>query len=174
MPIYRYTPASNDFNTLERVSIRGDLYSKFVTNKKISSKWRPIKVRVDKHGHRGEFPSFEPAIPVFTQKALNVLQPFLGDTIEALPLNCGRFKFYAIHVLNVVDCFDEKRSDFNRFPSGGIMYINKHVFKEKCLDQQLMFRISQAPIWGVYYTERFKQLLDEANLKGLNHRKVFP
>ncbi len=172
--VYLYTPASDEYNTLAQVSARSDVaLSKLDGEQLIGAKWRPIKVSVDNHGRRGDFPSFLPHIPAFSQRALDHLQPLLGDAIEALPLDCGRFKFYAIHVLDLVDCLDEQHSEVQRDPEGDVMYIRKHVFDEKCVGERLMFRIREAPLWGVYYTDRFKQLLETAKLEGLKDRKVF-
>ena len=173
--IYLYTPDSDEYDTLAQASTQSDrALSTLEGAKPVASKWRPIKVVVDKHGRRGDFPSFLPHVPAFSRRALDVLQPLLGDAIEALPLDCGGLEFHAIHVLDVVDCLDEHLSILKRFPSGGVMSIRKHVFDEKCLGERLMFRIRQAPLWGVYYTDRFNQLLEDAKLEGLKDRKVFP
>jgi hypothetical protein len=173
--VYLYAPDSDTYDTLAQASQQSDrALSMLEGASPVASKWRPVKVVIDKHGRSGDFPSFLPHVPAFSRRALDVLQPVLGDEIEALPLDSGRLAFYAIHVLEVVDCLDEQQSVVKHYPSGGVMSIRKHVFDENCLGQRLMFRIGQAPRWGVYYTDRFKQLLEDAGLEGLTHRQVNP
>ena len=173
--VYLYAPDSDGYDTLAQASAQSDrALATLESAEPVASKWRPIKVVADKHGGSGDFPSFLPHVPAFSRRALDVLQPLLGDAIEALPLDFGRLEFFAIHVLEVVDCLDENLSVIKRFPSGGVMSIRKHVFDEKCVGERLMFRIREAPLWGVYYTDRFKQLLETAKLEGLKDRKVFP
>lgn len=172
--IYLYTPDSDRFHTLSQTALRGDWrQSKLEGPKPVASSWRRVKVALDTHGRRGDFPSFLPHVPVFSRRALDALQPKLGDAIEALPLDCGRHEFFAIHVLDVIDGLDERRSNIKRFPSGGVMYIGKHVFDEERVGDRLLFRLSQAPL-GVYYTEEFRRAVKAAKLEGLVDRKVFP
>jgi hypothetical protein len=174
MNIYLYAPRSNDYDNLVLASRRDHEGLMKLLGQPMCQKWRAVKVRLRKEDHRADFPSFLPHIPAFSQHALDVLQPHLGNAIEALPLACGRERFYAINVVDVTDCLDERRSKIDRDPSGKVMFIDKHIFDEKCVGERLMFRIRQAPLWGVYFTDRFKRLLEMAKLEGLKDRKVFP
>lgn len=175
MSVHLYTPKSNDYDALAQVSKRSDeALSKLAGDRPVAKQWRPIKVRIDPAERRGDFPSFLPHIPAFSQRALDALLPLLGDSVEALPLDCDRRKFYAIHVLDLVDCLDEGRSTIRRFPSGGVMYIDQHVFDDKCLGGRMIFRLRQAPLWGVYYSGELKRQIEAAKLEGLKDREVYP
>lgn len=174
MNIYLYAPKSNDYDNLVLASSQDHEGLMQLLGQPMGPRWRAVKVKLRKEGRRADFPSFLPHVPAFSQQAMDVLQPHLGNAIEALPLDCGRAKFYAINVLDVTDCLDERRSKIDRDPGGKVMFIDKHVFDEKCVGERLLFRIRQAPLWGVYYTDRFKQLLEAAQLGGLKDRQVFP
>lgn len=176
MSVHLYTPNSDAYDRLAQVSNRSDeALSRLAGDRPVAKQWRPVKVRVDRAQRRGDFPSFLPgSVPAFSQRAVDVLLPLLGGAVEALPLECGRLKFYAIHVLDLVDCLDERRSTIRRFPSGGVMRIEKHVFDEKCLGERMIFRLREAPLKGVYYSGELKRHIEAAKLEGLEERQVFP
>jgi tetratricopeptide (TPR) repeat protein len=148
-----------------------DVFDQFV-GKPIGDAWIPIPVRFEKSQQRGDFPSLVSHIPVFSERALHVLKPLVADNIEVLPLECQEEPLYAINVLDLVDCLDYSRSKVRRFPSGGIMFIEKYAFKEGSIDGHHLFKVEEAPLKGVLASNRLKSLVEQNGLLGLVFKPV--
>lgn len=143
--IYRYAPDPNRFEALEPKSPK-DLRTsnRFYKSKPMAKNWKPFEVK-RWAGRVGDFPSLYGFIPVFSQRAWDVLGPLLADVVEALPIKHPSGKaYYAINVLQVVDCLDRKRSQLEFSSSGKVMGVEKYVFDPKRLPPFHMFKIPES------------------------------
>ncbi|HEY0601659.1 MAG TPA: DUF1629 domain-containing protein, partial [Herpetosiphonaceae bacterium] len=102
----------------------------------------------------------------FNERAWQVLEPLLGQSVEALPLRTDEHTYYAINVLVVLDCLDMDRSEIQYFPSGGIMYIDRYVFEEGCVDEHPIFKIQGAELKEVLVSEQVKAVVEQNHLAG--------
>lgn len=140
-------------------------------HQRMGDSWTPVAVAVERGEKPGDFPSLPGGIPpVFRQRALDILHPLIADNIEALPLHCETEKLYAINVLAVADCLDHSRSQFERFPDGRIMMVDKYVFLEGCLDKHI-FRIPELKV-TIFVSDNFKMLVENSKLEGLIFKQV--
>lgn len=55
-------------------------------------------------------------VQIISEKAKNVLEPIVGDTIEFLPL-IHKQKYYAMHVLRVLEALDTNKTIFDKLSS---------------------------------------------------------
>lgn len=142
--------------------------------------WQPVPMRrqpAERRKFRGQLSDFSEFGGLglgFSERALEVLTPLVGDVIEALPLDCPdcKEKFYAINVLDLADCLDEARSDVSYFNAGDIMWINHYAFKPGSTEGHHLFKVKQMPIGEVLVSPEFKQRVEESGLVGALFREV--
>lgn len=136
--------------------------------------WKPLAVYIDERKLPGHFPSLAGGLPpIFNKHALEVLNPLIEGSVEALPLIFDEDELYAINVLDVADCLDVKKSEIEYFPDGGVMYVSRHVFNKECLgDERHIFKIPQEIVKRVFVSDAFKKLVEKEHLEGLNFRQI--
>lgn len=132
----------------------------------IEKKWTSVQVKLEKSYEMGDFAYLRPGVPVVSSSALEILRPIISVDVEFLPINLESEPFFAIHVLTTLDCLDMKRSEIVRFPSGGIMDIDKFVLKAGCVAEHAMFRLKKAESKYVFVSDEFKSVVTKNNLKG--------
>ena len=98
--------------------------------------------------------------------AVDVLGPFLLRYGELLPLSCESEELWVFNITNVVDALIEEASDLERFSTGRIMMINRHVFDPVAIGDSEMFRIPQLLRSPIFVTQSFVDLVDTTGLKG--------
>ncbi len=110
------------------------------------------------------------SIPIFSEKALHHLNPFLDGNAEALPLIHPQRVYYAINVTTVLDCLDYEQAVYHRherYPQI-IKEIDKYVFSEEIIGDIPIFKMPSTLSLGVFVTDVFKQAVEEADLKGFH------
>lgn len=131
--------------------------------------WKPVAVDFEPSPTKlsGDFPSLGGIPPVFSERAKNILEPLISDSVEFLPLACKDVPLYAVNVTRVLDCLDLSMSQFKRFSDGRIMRVERYVFKRECLEGEHMFKIPQQVRNRIYVSEIFKQTVENARLQGM-------
>ncbi|WP_322902915.1 imm11 family protein [Paenibacillus sp. SGZ-1009] len=138
--------------------------------------WTPIPVEV-KGGKRKkkDFASFLLKAPVVSHKTKALLEPFLGDQVEFLPLDFQSSDakddttYYICNVLNIVNCIDEEKSIRKYSKRGTFIDYEKIVFDERIfsMEQDLkIFRIEAISHKSCYATDQFKQFLEQHHISG--------
>jgi hypothetical protein len=173
MPIYRFQPDSDVYDTVE-LRHGDDISVVQQFGGTPISDWRPLSLKISKGEKRTEFPSFFLYAPVFTARALEALEPLIAPFIQALPLDVpkSRSQLYAINVTNMRDCLDHSRSKIMRFSSGGIIDVEEYAFKPGCLEGQHIFKLKDLPYLWVFVSEEFKRVVEENRLEGLILKQV--
>ncbi len=175
--VWIVVPDSDNYDRLELVYPDRDIdyYRQFV-GIPLADTWVPLAVRFDRAAFRSDFPSLPGGDPLIANaRALNVLDSMFHDAIEALPLNCVDCtdeSLYMINVLQILDCFDRSRSEFEQFSDGRIYYVDHYVFKEDCVADVGIFKIPELLTTVTYATSSFRQVVEEYRLKGLKFRPV--
>jgi hypothetical protein len=102
----------------------------------------------------------------FSDRAVEVLMPLIGDVIELLPLvHDGPGRFQVVNMLDIVDCLDEDRSTIDRYSDGDIASVKKYVFKPGSTDGHHLFKCKQFDLHNLVSAE-FKALVEEKGLVG--------
>jgi hypothetical protein len=102
----------------------------------------------------------------FSDRAVEVLAPLVGNVIELLPLDVdGPQRFRFVNPLDFVDCLDEKRSKIERFFNGSIRSVRRYVFKPGSTDGHHLFHCKQ---WDLhcFVSAEFKARVKESGLVG--------
>ena len=138
--------------------------------------WIPMKVK-RMHPERklelGDLPGL--FITVFSQRAVDVLTPYIKKSVEFLPLDFPEQKFYAVNITDIIDVIDYEASEYITFKDRKkIMMFDKYVFKE-CdeLLQHDIFKIIDEPVGWPFVTDRFKDIVDANHLKGFVFKLVW-
>jgi len=172
MSTYTITPDADTYHCLVLTDPNDwDRFDEF-SGERLANMWTPVAVRTFKVKKEGEFPHLASHVPVFSEQAWQILQSLVKGSVEALPLKHPTKPYYAINVLDLVDCLDYSRSQIVRFPSGGIMEIDRYSFKESCVEGKHIFKIAEAPLKQVLVSEKFKELVEKNRLEGLVFSKV--
>lgn len=145
---------------------------------KIGSSYIPLEVEIEDEdpatgGELGDFPSLIAHIPVFSEKAANLLKKDLLLHGEILPLRGARGFYYAYNVTKIVDALIINKCDVIKFPDGRIMDIKKYVFDPKKLSSVCIFKVPEMLLSDVYVTDVFKQEVETHNLRGFDFRCIF-
>ncbi len=91
----------------------------------------------------------------------------LTDNAEILPLDCEDGNFYAINVINVMDCINYEKSQYKTFRDGTrIMRFTKYVFIEKKIEGMNLFKIKDEPLKRPFVSEEFRKRAIDNNLTG--------
>lgn len=140
-------------------------------NNWISPKLEPL------HGCNRPFsntPGYLPHIPVFDEKAINVLKCFLDKNAEILPLECNVGKFYAINVIRVLDCVDYEKSIFKTFRDGKrIMRFSKYCFNINEVLKEDLFKIKDEKLKRPFVSDNFKDVVTKSGLTGFEFELVW-
>jgi hypothetical protein len=131
----------------------------------------PPKVRVWKRGERkgeilplGDFDSIG-GIPVFSQKAWDVMADLLEKDVEILPLQCSHGTLYLANVLRLLDCLDEKLSHFEYYSYGGIARVTRYTFRAGFQPSSHMF-IIRGGGGNIFITDTLKERAECSQLRG--------
>lgn len=140
--------------------------------------WSPPKVRrvpanYDKEKNESDFPWLGGHALILRRKSLEILNNVLQTNGEVLPLadvdGAELFVFNA----QVIDCLDEKNSDFIRFPNTGrIMKLKSVAFQPNVIEGLDVFRLPHRAT-PTYVSERFVQMVQSAGLVGLDFKEVW-
>ncbi len=129
--------------------------------------WNPIKVERMYNREFSNTPGFSPHIPVFDEKAKNALKNILNNKVEFLPLDCENNSFFAVNVINILDCIDYNKSVYKTFSDRKrIMRFIKYSFIEKKINAQHIFKIIDEPLKRPFVSDEFKNIVEENNLTG--------
>ncbi|MCS7461414.1 hypothetical protein N0M98_14775 [Paenibacillus doosanensis] len=112
--------------------------------------------------------------PIFSEKAVSVLNHLLEGKAEVLPYQHKHDKYFAINVTNMIDCIDFSKADFSTYTgSDSVKEINKYVFIESLIANESIFKIPQFRGTRVFVTDQFRDKVLEAKLTGFKFREVW-
>lgn len=172
MNVYEYLPDSNNFECLEFASKYDRTLDKFGLGVRLRENWKPIPAKIDDSvGGPSDFPSVLWDFPVCSLRAWTILEPLIGESVEALPLKCRDRSLFALNVLAVVDCLDQEKCEFKYYSSGKIMRVARFVFRSDPAEKHHIFSIPETS-GSVFVSEQFCETVNKEKLKGLEFKLV--
>jgi len=180
MKIYK-TSSSEGSEWLLALS-KGDQERLRFDGTKRSDGWERIKLKrltVDNAGrkrHRTDFPGGTSGTKIFlSAKAKDALEPLLANHGELLPIEAEDGEPYWIfNVTNLVNALDSEKSEVLRSKdTGRVLMINKHAFKPDQVEDQVVFKLSDAPLGPLFVTETFVRGVRDSGLLGLEFTPVW-
>ena len=147
----------------------------FDRGKPISSPWQPITIEANtSRGPLSDFPLCPMGPPIFSQKAWDALQPLISDAVEALPVTTPFGIYFAMNVLDVIDCLDYGQSEMSYYPAsmdGGLHRIIKCQLNSDLIKHKHIFKIPERMTQAIV-SEDFKRVSENELLNGLSFTRV--
>jgi hypothetical protein len=103
---------------------------------------------------------------VVDAKAWEALRPLAAPHAEALEMTLSGETLYALNVTTVLDCLDPERSTIRRFDNGGIMAVERYVFRAVCVGDTPLFKQRGLEMSDVFVNDAFRRAAEEAGLTG--------
>lgn len=144
--------------------------------RRIQNPWKPILVKrmePEKKLELGDAPGF--VLPVFSKRALAVLDPLIKNSVEKLELRFAEAEYYAINVISVLDVIDYDKSKYITYRDGKrIMTFQKYVFREcEQLKDVNIFKIVDEPRRRAFVSDEFKKAVERNGLLGFKFKLVW-
>lgn len=137
--------------------------------------WNPVEAEFKDDSDKGDV-IVPPDITIWfttnnlalNQKAYEVLSDELEPYGEFLPVTCAGNKYWLLHATRKIEieAVDLKHSA-RTIDEGGFVEIQKLVFKQDIVNEQLVFMTAYDDYRNLYASQKFKSMIEEANLKGL-------
>ena len=125
---------------------------------------------------KGDFPPFYDygRLPVFSQRAWDVLSTSIACRWEALPIiHPSKKPFYLIHVMEVIDCVDLARSEIDEYYNDGrVAGIERYRLRPELLVGKHIFRTPIASRGELLVDDVFRQVVEDHKLKGLKFHAI--
>lgn len=143
-------------------------------NGQVIQSWDTIKVKTANKEKGADQFIFLASSPVFSPKAVGVLQPLLENNTQTLPLTYNDSKeIFIINVIKMIDGLDTNQSVVSRLKNGNIMSIKKAVFKKDRIEGQHIFKLHDCPKNPIFVSDTFKETVEQAGLKGFRFEEVW-
>ena len=173
MKIYIYLAHANVYNSFLTDKEYWQIKNTIGRGNSLLENWEPFPVREKMKGMPSDFPALNGPIPAFSEKAWLKLNPYIGNTVEALKLITEHGTYYAINVLDIVDALDHTNSEISfNSASGRVSRIKKYVFDKEKIKGKYLFKIPETKGLEVYVSEEFKKIIEAEKLEGLDFKKL--
>lgn len=129
----------------------------------------------DNPGKEGDFPSFVnfSSIPIFSEKACDVLNLLIGKDVEYLPVKHPRGKkYYMVNIMKVLDCVDHEKSDYGAASDGTISRVYSYKFLNNVLEDNHFFKTPLKSGADLLFDDDFREQIERHNLEGLFLERV--
>jgi hypothetical protein len=145
-----------------------DLDEKFFQeSKSVWKEWRPLYMLRGEPMKQPDFFEMDGTdILAISQKAVNSLYNLINISIELLPIETDAGRYYALNVLNFVDCLNKEESVFLATKNGIIINYSSLEFDEEKLTDQALFKIPELPYY-TFITDKMEYQCTEDDLQGL-------
>lgn len=180
MKVWKLRPSYNGYIEYEPETLgQFDFVAEKFRGNSIKKEWESFPLIVISKGKLSDCP---PALPikalVFSERAVTKLNLLDIDKIECLPVIMpNEENYFAINVINVLDCLDGDKCKVSRFDEGEIMSYRKFVFKEKEVSNQFIFKIveheSKRVESDIFVTDQFRDIVLQSGLKGFEFIEVW-
>jgi hypothetical protein len=114
-----------------------------------------------------DFPFLIGHVPVVSDRALDVLKPFLGPLVDTLPIRVPGGGYTALHIRDLADCLDTDASKIRWFEPGHARSIERYVFDPDALRGHGLFRLQIFPDGYAFLTGEVMAAIKSAGLTGL-------
>ncbi|WP_379135730.1 imm11 family protein [Paenibacillus sp. sgz500958] len=176
MKVYEF---SEDFSTtmtlaaVDKKKYPGHpLFPRFKGISKIEG-WWPIKLETLHRNTHTDFPYFTSGKPLVSEKVKSILEPYIKDEVEFLPLDHDEINLFLMNVTNILDCVDWERSDAEWFEKYFMRFKKLRFDFTKIPLNTYIFKIKETAGSTVFVTEAFRKLIENHNLQGLDFSEVY-
>ncbi len=166
MKIYKLEDKSS-FLTYANDSDVGRFHSSFIGKSMIINDWDPIWIEEVKINSKKYDACTFGSHPLLNEKAVEALRNLITGKVEILPYLHKSEKYFAINVINMIDCLDIPKSEVVIHEKYHIItQINKFSFIETLVADETIFKIPQRGGTLTLVTDRFRDRVIEPKLTG--------
>ncbi|TNO97345.1 imm11 family protein [Bacillus sp. CD3-1a] len=183
MKIWQLKSSTDDYETFQLLNYEEDkkyFKTSFNSMVSLSDSWTPKFIEVTDEGKSSDSPIFwgKSGVQIISEKAKNVLESMVADNIEFLPLihKQTNKKYYAMHVLRVLEALDTNKTIFDKLNSCLIIGCKKFVFIPYVVQQEPIFKLNiNGKVHPNYLlvSDQFKHAILESELKGFQFTEVW-
>lgn len=142
------------------------------------SGWKPIPVKLVRSDEgqdlvESDSPWLGAHALIFRARAVESMGKVLREFGELLPLACSEADVWIYNPTRVVDALDESASSVLRFNEGGIMMIQRYVFRADVVRDVDVFKVPNLRVSPTFVSQRFVDRWNEGDLKGIEFKKVW-
>lgn len=121
----------------------------------------------------GDVFSVEVSSFILNEKSYKILYPYIKNEAQIFKVKCENDNLYVVNITNIIDCLDYDKSEIKHFPSSGrVMRVVNYVFKIEKLKNTTIFKLPEFPKGISYVTDRFKNIVEENNIKGFKFKEL--
>ncbi|WP_223067331.1 imm11 family protein [Paenibacillus caui] len=136
--------------------------------------WTPVKVETLYKKTYMDFPKLIYGKPIVSYQVKSILETYVSNEVEFLPLAHQELDLYLMNVINVLDCVDWERSDVQLTSKKHFAGFNNLVFDfSKIPLNTYVFKFKELAEVRTFVTESFKNLIERNKLKGLDFSVVY-
>ncbi|MEO6231101.1 MAG: DUF1629 domain-containing protein [Ferruginibacter sp.] len=165
--------ADYDFTTFDFSSDGDKIYFDFLVknyfeaSKLIAQNWRPLNmIRNEPKKHPDFFEIGSSDVIAISKAAVDTLKDSLNDNVELLEIETDAGKYYAMNILNFVDCLNKEESKYEATKGGTIVKYSLLVFDEEKLRENKIFKVPEMP-FCTFVTDEIRETCEEKYLRGL-------
>jgi hypothetical protein len=170
--VYRIAPI-DDFEDIGPVDIDDAKRFRALDGTPHRDRWTPVRMELisqDAYGgayQRADVPWMSDIVLFLRDEAIKTAGPILEQYGELLPVECDSADVLVFNAGQVLDVFDEERSEIRRFSSGKLMGIDTYIFNGDGIPERAAFKIPQQPRGPIFFTEAVVEELNALSLAGL-------
>ncbi len=151
----------------EKEFFHGLVKNYFEESKPVLKMWHTLCIlRGEPMKHPDFFEIDGTDVIAISQRAVDSFKVFLSKTIELLPLETDSGRYYALNVLNFVDCLNREESKYVATQSGMILSYTLLEFNEAKLGDNTIFKIPELP-YHTFITDNIQDECEKNYLRGL-------
>jgi len=135
--------------------------------------WEPVEFYSShRKKSKSDYIKFLLGSPILSWKARNVLEPYIANDVQFLPI-IHELDLSLVNVVNVLDCVNYSRSKIRTGFQGVFVGFDSIGFNEDMLQDQFIFKIKEQVEHHVYVTDVFKDIVQQSKLKGFDFIEVW-
>lgn len=176
MKIWKLTADVNNYESLMAVDSDYDYYASILDGQSRIDEWEPVELKC-MYGEGmplSDFPYYY-GDPVMSDKAIDVLEPLIKDSVEYLKVLFDEKSYNIVNVIKVLNVIDYEKSVYKTFADGkGILVFEKYSFRmcdELCSSD--IFKLVDEPRRDPFVSDRFKKVVEDNNLTGFKFELVW-
>ncbi|MDQ0887907.1 hypothetical protein QFZ81_002995 [Paenibacillus sp. V4I9] len=175
--------SDNEYRSLQLTNFKEDheknFKNGFLTDPDLALRWvAPRVYDYESDGISGDFPHFwaGSGIPVFSERAINILKEVIACSGDILPLYHPDKQYNVFRVTNTLDAIDYEKSEIEKLITGLTVGFQKYAFIPEKLNNQYIFKVflnERIYSTATFVTDAFKDIVTKADLKGFNFKQVW-
>ncbi len=176
MKIWKLIADVNNYDSLMAIDPDFEKDFEALDGRQMIDEWEPIELkRMYGEGMPlSDFPYFY-GRPVMSDEAINVLSPFINNSVEYLNVLFEEKKYTMVNVTKVLNVIDYEKSEYKTFSDGKkIMRFIKYNFRmcDELLENDI-FKLIDEPRRAPFVSDRFKKCVEENKLTGFTFELVW-